>query len=98
MKTDLTLPSVALLKNELHLIRDGQGRQVQCLTGRLWITQEGDPRDIVLDAGEGYTIEQSGLTVVCALREATLLVLESTPVQAGVWRRGEQLSHAWPEA
>ncbi len=98
MKTDLTLPSVALLKNELHLIHDGQGRQVQALTGRLWITQEDDPRDIVLDPGEGYTIEHSGLTVVCALRDATLLVLERTPVQAGVWRRAEQPSHAWPEA
>ncbi len=76
MKTELTLPSVNLLKDELHLIRDGRGRHVQTLSGRLWITQEGDPRDIVLDAGEGFTVEQPGLTVVCALRPSSLLVLD----------------------
>lgn len=49
---------------------------MQCLTGTLWLTQDGDLRDIVLEPGEGATIERDGLSVVTALSDARFLLLQ----------------------
>lgn len=35
-----------------------QGVNVCCKRGRLWITHDGDPKDIVLDAEQSYTPER----------------------------------------
>ena len=45
------------------------GTRVDCLRGRLWITEWGATDDVVLDAGESYVISRGGVAVVQALRE-----------------------------
>ena len=75
MNNDLTLPSIALRHGETHRIDRGQGLRVQCLTGTLWLTQDNDRRDIVLEAGDGATIERDGLSIVTALSDARFLLL-----------------------
>ena len=75
MNNDLTLPSIALHHGEAHRIDDGRGLRVQCLTGTLWLTQDGDRRDIVLEAGDGATIERDGLSI----GEAAFLAGYSNP-------------------
>ncbi|MBI5279767.1 MAG: DUF2917 domain-containing protein [Burkholderiales bacterium] len=37
-----------------------EGVSVRCNRGRLWITHDGDPKDVVLEAGQGYTSQKSG--------------------------------------
>lgn len=76
MNTDLTLPSIPLRHGDTRRIEHGQGLHVQCLTGTLWLTQDGDLRDIVLEPGEGATIERDGLSVVTALSDARFLLLQ----------------------
>ena len=75
MNNDLMLPSIALRHGATHRIDDGQGLRVQCLTGTLWLTQDGDRRDVVLEAGDGATIERSGLSIVTALSDARFVLL-----------------------
>jgi len=58
--------SVRLNTGELLDINDGQGFTVECLEGAVWITQSNDPRDIVLTAGESFTLDKPGLALVCA--------------------------------
>ena len=42
-----------------------------CVTrGTLWITQEGDPQDVVLRAGDTWVVERDGLTIVEAQGDA----------------------------
>jgi hypothetical protein len=48
--------------------------QIECQDGTVWITQEGDHRDIILQAGEQYRIEKQGLVIVQAIGRATILV------------------------
>lgn len=75
MNTDLNRTATALSRGHTLRIQDGQGVLLQALSGRLWLTQEGDSRDIVLEAGDEVRITRPGLSLVHALREARVLVL-----------------------
>jgi len=48
-------------------LEDATGRRVTVLQGHVWITQDGDPRDVVLQAGEDFVIERPGLALVTPL-------------------------------
>ncbi|HUL68103.1 MAG TPA: DUF2917 domain-containing protein [Burkholderiaceae bacterium] len=53
---------------------DGRGTSMQCLFGSVWVTQDGDPRDIVLGAGDSFTLDRDGLAIVYATDEAGLTI------------------------
>ena len=46
------------------------GHAIRCLSGTLWVTQEGDGRDHVLAAGDEFVIESTGVIVVQAFTPA----------------------------
>ena len=48
----------------LFVIKDRIGSTVACRRGKLWITQENDARDIILEAGQSFTLERAGKTVL----------------------------------
>ena len=54
----------------LRLEGTGQGAEVRCFSGALWVTQEGDFEDHFLDPGEKFVINREGLVVVQALADA----------------------------
>lgn len=43
-----------------------------CLQGNVWVTQECDIRDYVLEAGDAFLITQPGLVMVRALKPARI--------------------------
>lgn len=45
---------------------------VTCLQGVLWITHDGDTKDIVLDAGEHYEVERPTRMLIHALDNARI--------------------------
>lgn len=45
-------------------LRDGAGCAIMCCAGTLWITQEGDARDIFLTAGDSFTFDRPGVAVI----------------------------------
>ena len=55
-------------------LHDRRGDRVECLDGSVWITQDGDPRDVVLDAGESFTLDRPGTALVYALADARVAV------------------------
>jgi hypothetical protein len=59
----------------LERVIDGAGLTVLCLKGALWVTQEGDPSDVVLSAGESLLLERNGLTVLYALTPSSATIL-----------------------
>lgn len=75
MNTDLRLPAISLHHGHTHQVKDGKGLRVACLTGTLWLTQQDDRRDIVLEAGDVATIERDGLSLLTALADAQFVLL-----------------------
>lgn len=43
------------------------GQRLECLGGTLWITQDGDPRDVVIGAGEAFDLDRNGRVLASAL-------------------------------
>lgn len=58
----------------VRLEGDTRGAVVACLEGVLWITQEGDGADHLLEAGDEFAIDRAGLVVIEARRAARLTV------------------------
>jgi hypothetical protein len=54
-----------------------KGRRVECLGGVLWVTQDGDRRDIILEAGDAFDFDRAQGVLISALQDATYLLLES---------------------
>jgi Protein of unknown function (DUF2917) len=93
MDTGLSLGLTRLTKGELFRIVDGEHKVVAVFHGRVWITQHADPRDIVLDSGDTFTLDQPGLAVVQALADTSVLVFAPDPVRQPL-RRAAALAAA----
>jgi hypothetical protein len=79
---DLTMPCtnatspLRLRMNKRELLSlDADSGRVVCESGTLWITQDRDARDIVLDPGESFTPAAGRRAIVYALGPAALTVL-----------------------
>jgi len=57
-------------------LRNAAGRRLAVVRGDVWITQEADPRDHVLTAGDTFGFDRPGLSIVLALGGVAVLALE----------------------
>jgi hypothetical protein len=74
MKHLLDIRPLELPARAVHRINDGKGLQITALSGVVWLTQANDNRDVILARGQSFIIDRDGLTVVFALRDASILV------------------------
>jgi Protein of unknown function (DUF2917) len=103
MNIDFGPSTFNLPRDGLMSLRDGKGTRVVCLSGALWITQEGQVEDVVLEAGQCLRIAERGLALVMALRPSSLQVRAA---RASAWtvpgrfagRLGTLLSRAFAPA
>lgn len=79
MNNELRHPLIELTAGSTLRVQDGQGRAVVVFEGLVWITLEGDRRDIVLAAGESFSVDRPGLTLVQAFRDSKLLLARAEP-------------------
>jgi len=56
--------AMPLLRNEQLRIEDGRDLLIHAWQGSLWITQEGDTRDVLLQAGQSFRLDRSGVALV----------------------------------
>jgi hypothetical protein len=68
-----------IVRHALHLgqgnllrIEDGGGLLVSVTQGQVWLTEEGDSRDVVLESGQSFRLQHRGLSLVYALEPAGL--------------------------
>jgi len=76
MKIELSTPTLALPRDGLIALRDAAGTRVTTLKGALWITQDHEAGDVILEEGQSFTVGRRGLTLVMALTPASLRLLE----------------------
>jgi hypothetical protein len=69
--TQHTLTDINLAKHKLWEIEgDRRGDLINCLSGTLWITQEGDMRDYILEPGQNFWVTKPGVVLVQALESS----------------------------
>ena len=76
MDNDLLLASRSLAKGHIRHLPAQVGRSVECLSGSLWITQDGDRRDIVLGPGEAFAFDRRTDALLSAFDDSRYVVLE----------------------
>lgn len=85
-KASAVVPRVTVIPavGDMHCIQKGatlvvprpMHREIVCLRGSLWITHDGDPRDITLEAGQSYRADRNARMLVQALDSAELRLIE----------------------
>jgi hypothetical protein len=66
---------IELDARDVVTLPDVRKATLRVMRGTLWITQEGDPQDLVLRAGDNWVVERNGLTVVEAQNDASFCVI-----------------------
>lgn len=79
MDNELRHPLTDLKAGSLLRVCDGRGRAIVVFEGQVWITQDDDQRDFVLTSGESFSVDRPGLTLVEALRDSKLLLVDALP-------------------
>ena len=79
---DLNLASTSLRKGEALHLQHALGQRIEALDGRVWITMDGDLRDVVIDAGEGFTVDRSSDVLLSAMSDAQFVLLTATAATA----------------
>jgi hypothetical protein len=67
MQIELRSGAVRLGPNQTLKVLDGAGGTVCAVEGAIWITEENQARDIVLEAGGCYQLRHPGVAVVNSL-------------------------------
>lgn len=90
---------VGLARHEIRSFSGRPGLRIESRRGSVWITQDGDPRDVVIAAGESHALDREGAVYLQALDAACVLLPDAAmPARPtpGLWQRlaGAGLS-AW---
>lgn len=82
MNNDLVIGAEVLGKGTIRRVGHGAGQRVECLAGVLWITQDGDLRDVILETGEAFAFDRRGNALISALADSLYLLLEACETAA----------------
>lgn len=72
MRIELDKGVLRLLPKQTLGVRDAAGTTVCCRDGSVWITEERNPHDVILKAGNCYRLKEAGLTLLRAFGDATV--------------------------
>jgi hypothetical protein len=76
MLIDTRIARLPLRVGKLARLANACNTRLTCLRGQAWITVDGEARDIVLEAGEQFTIDSNRHVIVHPLRAGAPLELE----------------------
>ena len=76
MTLNLESPVLALDVGEVITLDDAAGVRIHARAGTVWVTEEGDPTDHIVDAGNAFIIESPGRTLVQALAPSWISMRE----------------------
>lgn len=86
MNIEFNQDGLCLKRNQVVTVRGGIGRSIVCDSGTVWVTQDGDARDIILRAGESFTIDRNGPTLVQAFEPGSISITRSAAQsRSSVW-------------
>jgi hypothetical protein len=65
---------ISIRHGEVVCIRNGDGATVTVDRGTAWLTQDGDRRDLVIEAGGSFRLDRAGIAVLSAHGPAEITV------------------------
>ena len=72
-KVDVALATSQILgKGATLVLPQPLGHTIDCLSGAVWITHDGDIKDVILERGNSYRAERPARMLVFAISEAQL--------------------------
>jgi hypothetical protein len=83
MRNDLASLAVPLPRGAFLRIEPAPGSRLECVRGHLWLTMDHDRRDVLLGAGEGFTLDRDAPALVGAMADSALIVLPREAPWAG---------------
>lgn len=87
MKLELDSPRIPLAARALARLRDALSVRIVCEYGSVWVTIDGDTRDVVLSPGESFDADGRAGVLLYALEDSCLRVVEAgVPLAAGPGR------------
>lgn len=80
--------SVALEDRQVLSLCNAEGMELRATRGTLWVTQDGDLSDSILEVGDSLLVQRGGRTVVAAVAGAAALAAtrRQPPTLTAIWR------------
>lgn len=76
MKIEFSASAIVLAKGQFLNLSEAAGGRIVNEGGIVWITQDGDPRDIVLSKGESFVFDRGSPTIVQAFEPALVTIAD----------------------
>ena len=77
MRFDSENPTLKLKARQIVRVPDMRGARIACRSGSVWITQDGDNTDFVLERGESFASEKDGQILIYGLGDAEVEIVEA---------------------
>lgn len=79
-------PTVCLPARQLFVLPDAASARILCTCGCLWVTLDGDPRDVVLHPGDRFETPERRRAILYAVERSSFVLAAAAP-QATMRRR-----------
>ena len=76
MKLHLKAPHLALEAGQVLTLDDAEGMRILAHSGTVWVTEEGDAKDHIVEPGDALIVAHPGRTLVQALKPAWISIGE----------------------
>jgi len=80
MDASLNPQLTRLRMDDVRSLVGDRGRGMAVFQGQIWLTQDCDPRDVILNAGDSFAFDRRGKVVVEALTDASVFLFDSADV------------------
>jgi hypothetical protein len=71
--------SIALAHHAIHSIARFQGGSIECTEGCVWLTHDGDCRDVCLQAGQSHVADRDTRLMIHAMAPSAVRLLPASP-------------------